>query len=97
MAMQAIDLDQFGSNRSAAAAFKVAKNMLDGRCKGVPARRNCTPNSKNLTGLEEQVIVDHTLDLNTRGFQLMYDLLREMADKMLGSILISQLTSRPSA
>ena len=83
MAMQAIDLDQFRSNRSAAAAFKVAKNTLGRRRKGVPARRDCTPNSKNLTELEEQVIVDHALDLDTRGFQLTYDLLREMADKLL--------------
>ena len=75
MAMQAIDLDQFGSNRSAAVALKFAKNKLGRLRKGVPARRDCTPNSKNLTELEEYVIVDHALDLDMRGYQLTYDLL----------------------
>jgi hypothetical protein len=83
MAIQAIEMDQFGSNRSAATAFKVSKDTLTRRRKGVPARRDCTPNSKNLTELEEEVIVSHALDLDTRGFQLTYDLLREMADKLL--------------
>jgi hypothetical protein len=83
MAIQAIDSYQFKSNRSAATAFKVSKDTLSRRRRGIPARRDCTPNSKNLTDLEEQAIVDHALDVDSRGFQLNYDMLREMANKLL--------------
>jgi hypothetical protein len=53
MAIQAIDLGQFESNRSTAAAFKVSKNTLGRRRNGVLSRHDCTPNSKALTDLEE--------------------------------------------
>jgi hypothetical protein len=83
MAIQAIEMDQFRSNRSAAKVFKVSRRTLDRRRIGVPVRHDCAPNSKNLTELEEDVIIDHALDLDMRGFQLTYDMLREMADKLL--------------
>ncbi|KAH7548611.1 FAD/NAD(P)hypothetical proteinbinding domainhypothetical proteincontaining protein [Bipolaris maydis] len=37
-----------------------------------PAQRDCQPNSKKLTKLEEEVIVDHILDLDLRGFSPTY-------------------------
>jgi hypothetical protein len=83
VAIQAIDKGQIESNRSAAAAFKVSKNTLGRRRNGVLARRDCTPNSKALTDLEEQVTVKHALDVDSRGFQLTYDMLRETANKLL--------------
>ena len=53
------------------------------RRKGVPTQRNYTPNLKNPTELEKQIIINHILNLDTRGFQLTYNLLQEMADKLL--------------
>src|ERR1700759_2755533 len=40
---------------------------------------------KNLTNLEESVIVDHVLDLDSHGFLPSYDAVRDMADNLLGS------------
>ena len=49
------------------------------------ARRDCQPNSKKLTKLEEEVIVDHILDLDLRGFSPTYEAVRDMADKLLAA------------
>jgi len=83
LAMSAIEQNQLSSNRAAAKQFDVSKNTLGRRRNGVPARQDCVPNSKNLTELEEQVIIKHALDVDSRGFQLNYDLLRGLADKLL--------------
>ena len=58
---------------------------LRDRRAGRPARRDCQPNSKKLTQLEEQVIVRHILDLDTRGFGPTYAAVRDMADKLLAA------------
>jgi len=83
LAKSAIDAGRVRSNWAAAAVYKVNKNTLANRRSGMPTRRDCQPNSKNLTSLEEQVIADHALDVDTRGFQLTIDMLREMANKLL--------------
>jgi hypothetical protein len=49
----------------------------------MPSRSDCSPNSKKLTNLEEQAITEHALDVDARGFQLNYDLLRGLANKLL--------------
>ena len=49
----------------------------------MPSRNNCPPNSKKLTNLEEQTLIEHAIDVDNRGFQLNYDLLRVLANKLL--------------
>jgi hypothetical protein len=83
MAQSAIDQGQIESNRAAAALYNVNNNTLRNRRLGKPARQDCVPNSKILTELEERVIIEHTLDVDKRGFQLNYNLLRGLADKLL--------------
>lgn len=83
LAMSAIDEKQLTSNRAAAKHYNVNKDTLRNRRLGKPARQDCIPNSKLLTELEERVIVEHALDVDSRGFQLNYDLLRGVADKLL--------------
>ena len=52
---------------------------------GKPARRDCQPNLKKLTKLEEQVIIDHVLHLDLRGFSPTYAAVRDMADRLLAA------------
>ena len=52
---------------------------------GKPARRDCQPNLKKLTKLEEQVIIDHVLNLDLRGFSPTYAAVRDMADRLLAA------------
>jgi len=58
---------------------------LRDRRAGKPARRDCQPNSKKLTELEEEVIVKYILDLDTRGLAPTYAAVRDMADKLLAA------------
>src|SRR3546814_854252 len=83
MAKMAIEQDQFRSNRAAAASFNVNKDTLRNRRNGIPSRRDCVPNSKKLSSTEEKVIISHVLDVDERGFQLNYDMLRDIANKLL--------------
>jgi hypothetical protein len=63
--------------------YSVAETTIRRRRAGVPARRDCQPNSKKLTQLEEQVIVSYILDLDLRGFSPTYAAVRDMANKLL--------------
>lgn len=83
MAKSAIERGQFRSNRAAAASFNVNKDTLRNRRNGMPSRRDCVPNSKKLSIIEERVIIDHVIDVDARGFQANYDMLRDMANKLL--------------
>jgi hypothetical protein len=49
------------------------------------ARHDSQPNSKKLTQLEEEVIVNYILDLDTRGFAPRYAAVRDMADNLLAA------------
>ena len=85
LAISSINLYQTQSNRRAAAVYNVSKRTIRHRRAGIPARRDCQPNSKKLTKLEEEVIVDHILDLDLRGFAPTYAAVRDMADKLLAA------------
>ena len=63
----------------------MSERTIRRRRAGIPARRDCQPNSKKLTKLEEEVIVDHILDLDRRGFAPTYAAVRDMADKLLAA------------
>ena len=83
MASSAIDRGQFTSNRAAAKQYNVNKNTLRNRRAGKPSRQDCVPNSKLLTELEEKAIIEYTLNVNSRSFQLNYDLLYSIINKLL--------------
>ena len=68
LAKLAIEQGQIQSIKEAAIIFNVAERTLRNRLNGMPSRSDCTPNSKKLTDLEEQAIIDYALDINTRGF-----------------------------
>jgi hypothetical protein len=64
LAISSISARQIQGNRPAATVYNVAETTLRRRRAGVPARRDCQPNSKKLTRLEEEVIVSYILDLD---------------------------------
>ncbi|USP75366.1 hypothetical protein yc1106_02640 [Curvularia clavata] len=85
LAISSINSHQIQSNRRAAAIYSVSERTIRRRRAGVTARRDCQPNSKKLTKLEEEVIVDHILNLDSRGFAPTYAAMRDMANKLLAA------------
>ena len=84
-AILSINSHQTQSNRGAATTYSVSERTIRRRRAGIPARRDCQPNSKKLSVLEEEVIVRHILDLDQRGFAPTYAAVRDMADKLLAA------------
>ncbi|KAJ8111544.1 hypothetical protein OPT61_g5887 [Boeremia exigua] len=68
LALQALKQDANLSQRRAAAIYSVPQKTLSDRRAGQPSRGNTMPNSQRLDNNEEQVIVDHILELDARGF-----------------------------
>jgi hypothetical protein len=85
LAIEAIRAKQIQSENRAALAYNIPRMTMHDRRAGKPARRDCQPNSKKLTQLEEQVIVSHILDLDLRGFAPTYAAVRDMADRLLAA------------
>jgi hypothetical protein len=83
LAIQAIKQGQFKNPYSAAASYDVNYSTLRERMNGTPARRDCTPNNRKLTSLEELAIVQYILDLDSRGFPPRPQAVQEMADLLL--------------
>jgi hypothetical protein len=68
LALQAIEKDATLSQRRAAAIYNVSQKSISNRHAGKQFRRDCAPNSAKLRLTEEEVIVQHILDLDARGF-----------------------------
>ena len=83
LAISALKQRQIKNVNQAAATYNVPESTLRNRLAGKPARRDCQPNSKKLTRLEEEVIVKHILDLDSRGFPPTHDAVRHIANKLL--------------
>src|SRR4051794_25170427 len=82
LAIQSLKLGQFQSQRSAARALNACPKTLERRLDGVPSRLDCTANSRILSNLEEEVIVEYILDLDSRGFAPNLSHVREMANSI---------------
>ena len=85
LAILSLDSDQIQTGRRAATIYNVPESTLRDRRAGKRARRDCVPNSRKLSQVEEEVIVSHILDLDLRGFPPTYALIRDMADKLLAA------------
>src|SRR5689334_4310326 len=85
LAISSIKSHQIQSNRRAAAVYNVSEQTIRRQRAGKLARRDCQPNSKKLTQLEEEVIIKYILDLDLRGFAPTYAAVRSMADKLLAA------------
>ena len=71
--------------RRAAATFNVPKTTLRRRRNRIPLQRDCEPNLKKLTKLEEEVIIRHILDINLQGFAPSLDAVQDIANKLLAA------------
>jgi hypothetical protein len=85
LALSSLHRQQLRSSRRAAVVHNVPKSTPNDRRAGKPARRDCQPNSKKLTQLEEEVVVAYTLDLDQRGFAPTYAAVRVMADNLFAA------------
>jgi hypothetical protein len=70
LAILALNATQIHTERRAAATFKVSRATLHHRRAGRPARRDCQPNSKKLTQLEDEVIIKYILNLDNMDLRL---------------------------
>jgi hypothetical protein len=65
LAIFSIQSKQIQGNRPAAAVYDVPETTLRRRRAGIPARRDCQPNSRKLSQREEEeAIVRHILNLD---------------------------------
>jgi hypothetical protein len=85
LAILSINSQQVQGNWPAAAIYNVPETTLRRRRAGKPTRRDCLPNSRKLTQLEEEVIVNYRLNLDQPGFAPTYAAVRDMADKLLAA------------
>jgi hypothetical protein len=85
LAQLSIEKGQIQSGRAAAKIYNAPRETLRRRRAGIPSRRDCTPNSKKLSNLEESVIIQHALDLISRGFAPRLDGVRDMANSILSA------------
>ncbi|KAF7575923.1 hypothetical protein PtrM4_001630 [Pyrenophora tritici-repentis] len=85
LAISSINAHQINSASTAAAIYNVPRTTPRNRRAGIPARRDCQPNSRKLTQREEEVIISHILHLDLRGFGPTYVDVRDMADKLMAA------------
>ncbi|KAF2746941.1 hypothetical protein M011DRAFT_71822 [Sporormia fimetaria CBS 119925] len=68
LALQAMQKDASLTVRRAAKLYNVPRSTLSARRAGKAPRRDCRPTVTRLTVTEEEVIVRHILELDSRGF-----------------------------
>ena len=73
------------SIRAAAKIYNAPYTTLADRMKGRTPKTDYRPVARSLTEIEEDVIVQHILDLDSRGFPPAIEGVREMADYILAS------------
>ena len=83
LALQAMKRDPSLSARAAAKVYSVDFSTLARRRRGQHSRRDTTTKSRKLTDLEESVIVQHILDLDSRSFPPRLSGVEDMANRLL--------------
>ncbi|KAM6509943.1 hypothetical protein FALCPG4_19040 [Fusarium falciforme] len=83
LALKALQDDPKLSLRRAASIYQVHHWTLYRRQKGVQSRRDWIPKSRKLSDLEEQIIIQFILDLDSRGFPPRLRGVEEMANRLL--------------
>src|ERR1700750_1829049 len=83
LALQAIKPRRNLTIRRAAKVYNVPYTTLRNRRQGKPTREDMIPNSRKLTELEEETLVQYILDLNSRSFPPRLCGVEDMANKLL--------------
>ncbi len=82
LAIKALQKDQKLTIRAAARIYQVSHTTLIRRRAGDKSRSDIIANSRNLTDLEEDVLLERILSLDSRGFQPRLSDIQEMADRL---------------
>jgi hypothetical protein len=83
LAISDIQCNQVKSLRHAEAIYNVPRRTIQRRRNATHSRRECKPNQKSLTKLEEEAIVQRILDESLRGIPPSKAHVRDMADRLL--------------
>ncbi|EGU83431.1 hypothetical protein FOXB_06053 [Fusarium oxysporum f. sp. conglutinans Fo5176] len=83
LALQALQQNPKLSLHKAARIYEVNYWALRRRRNGIPAASSITPKSRKLSDLEEQIIVQYILDLDSRGFPSRHRDIEQMANRLL--------------
>jgi hypothetical protein len=83
LAVEAIQNNPKLSIRAAAKIYNVAERTIRRRLAGYLARRDITPNSRKLTQLEEEAIVQFIIELIARAFPPRLRDVEDMANQLL--------------
>ena len=83
LALQALQNNPKLSVRCAAKMYEIDERRLRRRQQGIQSRRDWIPKSRKLSDLEEQIIVQFILDLDSRGFPSRLRFVEEMANSLL--------------
>jgi hypothetical protein len=83
LALQALRNDPNLALRRAASIYKVPYSSLWRRYHGIPARCDIIPKSRKLSELEEKIVIQFILDLDSRGFPPRLRIVEEMANRLL--------------
>jgi hypothetical protein len=83
LALEALNNDERLSIRATAKLYNVPEATIRHRRNGRPARRDIPANSRNLTDLEEQTIVQYVLELSSRAFPPRLSGVEDMANQLL--------------
>ncbi|KAJ3454558.1 hypothetical protein MRS44_013158 [Fusarium solani] len=94
LALQALQNDPKLSVRGAAGIYEVNEHRLRRRRKGIQSRRDWINPSRRLSDLEEQIIVQFILDLDSRGFPPRLRGVEEMANRLLADCDASPVGKR---
>ena len=82
LALEALQNDENLTVAAAAKIYNVNRCTLQRRRAGKPARRDIPANSRNLTDLEEQTIVQYVVELYTRAFPPRLGDVEDMANQL---------------
>ncbi|KAL9566933.1 hypothetical protein ACKAV7_008702 [Fusarium commune] len=83
LALQALQNNPKLSLRRAATIYEIGFGTLRNRKMGMQSRCDWIPKSRKLSNLEEQIIVQFLLDLDSQGFPMRLRFVEEIANSLL--------------
>ncbi|KAM5529934.1 transposase [Fusarium oxysporum f. sp. phaseoli] len=83
LTLQALQDDPKLSIRRAAQIYEVNRNTLSNRKNGIKPRRDIMSNLRKLSKLEEETVLQNTLDLDSRGLPCRISVVEDMANRLL--------------
>ena len=85
LAIEAVQSSRKLSRRAAAKLYNVPESTLRARMNGVTPKADSRPASQSLTKIEEEVVVQYILDLDSRGFPPLIGDVEAMVNSILAS------------